>query len=54
MMCMTSKLFVWIYDYYFGILNHLLTATGIIGRPVDWLGDDRTVMGAMTRSWARR
>jgi multiple sugar transport system permease protein len=44
---MTSKLFVWIYDYYFGILNRALTATGIVDRPVDWLGDDRTVMGAM-------
>jgi len=44
---MTSKLFVWIYDYYFGILNRVLTAAGVIDRPVDWLGDDRTVMGAM-------
>ena len=44
---MTSKLFVWIYDYYFGILNRLLTASGIVARPVDWLGDDRTVMSAM-------
>jgi multiple sugar transport system permease protein len=44
---MTSKLFVWIYDYYFGILNHALTAAGVIARPVDWLGDDRTVMATM-------
>ena len=44
---MTSKLFVWIYDYYFGILNRLLTASGIVARPVDWLGDDRAVMSAM-------
>jgi ABC-type sugar transport system permease subunit len=44
---MTSKLFVWIYDYYFGILNRMLTAVGVIARPVDWLGDDRTVMAAM-------
>ena len=44
---MTSKLFVWIYDYYFGILNRALTAAGVIDGPVDWLGDDRTVMGAM-------
>ncbi|HSB41046.1 MAG TPA: sugar ABC transporter permease [Methylomirabilota bacterium] len=42
---MTSKLFVWIYDYYFGLLNHLLAAAG--RAPIDWLGDDRTVMGAM-------
>jgi ABC-type sugar transport system permease subunit len=44
---MTSKLFVWIYDYYFGMLNHLLLSLGLIARPVDWLGDDATVMGAM-------
>jgi multiple sugar transport system permease protein len=44
---MTSKLFVWIYDYYFGALNHLLISLRLITRPVDWLGDDATVMGAM-------
>jgi ABC-type sugar transport system permease subunit len=44
---MTSKLFVWIFDYYFGTLNHLLLSLGVIPRPIDWLGDDRTVMGAM-------
>jgi multiple sugar transport system permease protein len=43
----TAKLFVWVYDYYFGILNHLLTTLGVIAGPVDWLGDDATVMGAM-------
>ena len=44
---MTSKLFVWIYDYYFGILNPLLQSLGVLAHPVDWLGDDSTVMGAM-------
>jgi len=44
---MTSKLFVWIYDYYFGILNPVLQSLGVIDHPVDWLGDDSTVMGAM-------
>jgi ABC-type sugar transport system permease subunit len=44
---MTSKLFVWIYDYYFGILNHVLTTLGVLAEPVDWLGNDATVMGAM-------
>jgi ABC-type sugar transport system permease subunit len=43
----TSKLFVWIYDYYFGILNHALLSLGIIAEPIDWLGNDGTVMGAM-------
>jgi multiple sugar transport system permease protein len=44
---MTAKLFVWIYDYYFGIANHLLSSLHLIARPVDWLGDDSTVMGAI-------
>ena len=44
---MTAKLFVWIYDYYFGLLNHVLVSVGMVGQPVDWLGDDRTVMAAM-------
>ena len=44
---MTSKLFVWIYDYYFGILNHALTGAHLIARPVDWLGEDSTIMPAM-------
>jgi multiple sugar transport system permease protein len=44
---MTAKLFAWIYDYYFGILNSVLERVHLIDGPVDWLGDDRTVMGAM-------
>jgi multiple sugar transport system permease protein len=44
---MTSKLFVWIYDYYFGILNHVLLSLRLVAAPVDWLGNDATVMAAM-------
>jgi len=44
---MTAKLFVWIYDYYFGLLNHALTRAGLLAGPVDWLGDDATIMTAM-------
>jgi ABC-type sugar transport system permease subunit len=44
---MTSKLFVWLYDYYFGVVNHALVSVGLLAAPVDWLGDDATVMGAM-------
>ena len=44
---MTSKLFVWVYDYYFGILNHVLVSLRLIPGPVDWLGNDTTVMAAM-------
>src|SRR4029434_7206570 len=43
---MTSKLFAWIYDYYFGVLNAALQALGIVSQPVDWLGGDAPVMGA--------
>jgi multiple sugar transport system permease protein len=44
---MTAKLFAWIYDYYFGILNHVLVSLRLVPAPVDWLGNDTTVMGAM-------
>ena len=44
---MTAKLFAWIYDYYFGILNHALLSLRLIAAPVDWLGNDATVMSAM-------
>ncbi len=44
---MTSKLFVWLYDYYFGMLNRVLTVLGLLRAPVDWLGHDATVMAAM-------
>jgi multiple sugar transport system permease protein len=43
----TAKLFVWLYDYYFGALNWILTSLRLIAAPVDWLGNDATVMGAM-------
>jgi ABC-type sugar transport system permease subunit len=44
---MTAKLFVWVYDYYFGILNHILVTLRLLPAPVDWLGTDATVMPAM-------
>jgi multiple sugar transport system permease protein len=44
---MTAKLFAWIYDYYFGILNHVLRSLRLVAEPVDWLGNDATVMAAM-------
>jgi ABC-type sugar transport system permease subunit len=44
---MTAKLFVWIYDYYFGLLNHALLTLGVLAGPRDWLGDDALVMPAM-------
>ena len=44
---MTAKLFVWIYDYYFGLLNQLLVNLRVIAQPVDWLGNDATVLASM-------
>jgi len=44
---MTAKLFGWLYDYYFGLINRALVGTGLLRAPLDWLGDDATVMGAM-------
>jgi ABC-type sugar transport system permease subunit len=46
---MTAKLFVWIYDYYFGILNHVLVSAGRLAAPVDWLGEDATGDGRHDR-----
>lgn len=43
----TAKLFVWVYDYYFGALNRVLRSLRLTAAPVDWLGTDATVMGAM-------
>jgi multiple sugar transport system permease protein len=44
---MTSRLFVWIYDYYFGILNRFLMWLHVIDAPRDWLADESTIMPAM-------
>src|SRR5262249_1457687 len=44
---MTSKLFVWVYDYYFGMLNRLLEQLHVLTQPVDWLGEESTIMAAM-------
>ena len=33
---MTAKLFVWIYDYYFGILNRVTAAAGLRRRSTGW------------------
>src|SRR5262249_57800589 len=44
----TSKLFVWIYDYYFGALNQLLVSVGLLTRPVDWLRGGATRVSAQS------
>lgn len=43
----TSQLFVLLYDYNYGIINHLLTSIGLVDKPIDFLGDDRWTMPSM-------
>jgi ABC-type sugar transport system permease subunit len=43
----TSRLFTLIYDYYHGILNTVLMRLHVVGKPVDFLGDDRWTMPSM-------
>jgi len=40
---MTAIGFRWILNYYYGVLNPFLMSLHIIQKPVDWLGDERTI-----------
>lgn len=43
----TSQLFVLLYDYYYGTINHVLKSLGLIDTSIDFLGDDSWVMPSM-------
>lgn len=43
----TSQLFVLLYDYNYGMINHLLRSVGIIDTSIDFLGDDRLTLASM-------
>jgi len=43
----TSQLFVLLYDYNYGIINHVLLSLHIIGTPIDFLGNDSWTMFSM-------
>ena len=43
----TSQLFVLLYDYNYGIINHVLLSLHVIGTPIDFLGDDSWTMFSM-------
>ncbi|MFX0537157.1 carbohydrate ABC transporter permease [Ornithinimicrobium sp. Y1847] len=43
----TSQLFVLLYDYNFGMLNHLLKSLGLIDTSIDFLGSDAWIMPSM-------
>ena len=43
----TSQLFVLLYDYNYGLVNHVLQALHVIDTPISFLGDDRFTMASM-------
>lgn len=43
----TSQLFVLLYDYNYGIINHVLTSLHVIDTPIDFLGNDSWTMFSM-------
>lgn len=43
----TSQLFVLLYDYNYGLFNHVLVTLGILDTPISFLGDDRFTMASM-------
>jgi ABC-type sugar transport system permease subunit len=43
----TSRLFMLIYDYYYGVVNLALTSLHLTSAPIDFLGDDRWTMPSM-------
>ncbi len=43
----TSQLFVLMYDYNYGMINHLLMSLHLIGEPIDFLGNDSLTMASM-------
>lgn len=43
----TSQLFVLLYDYNYGMINHVLTSVGLLDTPIDFLGDDAWTMPSM-------
>ncbi len=44
---MTAIIWKWMLNYYFGIVNPILEAVGIINGPHDWLGNPSTAFYAM-------
>ncbi|GGB78407.1 hypothetical protein N798_15265 [Knoellia flava TL1] len=43
----TAQLFVLLYDYNYGLINHALKTLGIIDTSIDFLGDDSWTMASM-------
>lgn len=43
----TSQIFVLLYDYNYGLINHVLTTIGPRSESIDFLGDDRLTMASM-------
>lgn len=43
----TSQLFVLLYDYNYGMINHLLMSVGVLNEPIDFLGNSSWTMFSM-------
>lgn len=43
----TAQLFVLLYDYNYGLINHALKTLGVIDTSIDFLGDDSWTMASM-------
>jgi multiple sugar transport system permease protein len=43
----TAQLFVLLYDYNYGLINHALKSVGLIETSIDFLGDDSWTMASM-------
>lgn len=44
---MTSLIFRWMFNYYYGAINSVLLSSGIIDEPVDWLGSPAVAWTAL-------
>lgn len=49
----TGTLFKWLYDVDYGVINYFLIQIGILGEPVNWLGQESTALLAViiTNIW---
>ncbi len=37
----------WMFNYYYGIFNYIGTATGLLDKNINWLGDERFALGCI-------
>lgn len=44
---MTAIIWRWMLDFFYGVVNRAFTDLGLIGAPIDWLGEPRVAFGWM-------